>query len=120
MHKLPPLVVAAHSRRGAVERVCRRLRRVALSLPCRVQLSADLGHQPGTAAESVLRCLRDRVPGDLEISAISYRSEGWALLGRLAAQLLPTVTRCVRQHVFSLSHLAAPWPSAERWRSLPA
>ena len=73
-----------------MENVCRRFRQAALSLPCYVWLSWHID-TPATA-DSVLRCLRGRVPGDLTLK--THADENACQLGQLAAKVLPTVTRC--------------------------
>ncbi len=48
-----------------MEHVCRRFRRAALSLPCHLRLTDHLSLENGR--KGVLRCLRGRVPADLQL-----------------------------------------------------
>lgn len=73
-----------------MERVCRRFRRVALSLPCRVWLDSHLVTKE--TADSMLRCFCDRVPGRLSLS-VNYSEEYSLPVQGLVAAFLPTVTR---------------------------
>lgn len=72
-----------------MERVCRRFRSAALSLPCRLELNVNW--LPETGSDSVLRCLRGRTPGDLDL--VVFREGECMPHGQLVAQLVPTATR---------------------------
>ena len=78
-----------------MEHVCRRFRRAALSLPCHLRLTDHLSLENGR--KGVLRCLRGRVPADLQLqwSWLYEDPRSGELLGLQVAEVLPTVTRWV-------------------------
>lgn len=78
-----------------MERACRRLRRTALSLPCKAELQ-EFGLRLGTVADDVVRCLHGRILADLKIGQSEDASWGVQERERLAAALLPMAARWAR------------------------